>query len=60
MFSDLVNNKIFMFMQHEGLRYMGFMCFDDAKICSEIYTLLKSKVGGSIKEIGNLDLSHTL
>jgi hypothetical protein len=54
--SELIDNKVFMFMQHDGLRYMGFMCFDEAKICSDIYILLKSKVGLSIKEIGNLDL----
>jgi hypothetical protein len=27
MMSDLVNNKVFMFMQYQGLRYMGFMVF---------------------------------
>jgi hypothetical protein len=56
MMSELIDNKVFMFMQHQGLRYMGFMCFDDAKICSEIYIILKSKIGLSIKEIGDLDL----
>ena len=60
MMSELIKDKIFIFMQLDGLRYMGFMGFDDAKICSDIYILLKSKVGVSIKEIGNLDLSHTL
>jgi hypothetical protein len=49
-----------MFIQHEGLRYMGFIGFDDAKICSEMYILLKSKMGISIKEIGNLDLDFSV
>jgi hypothetical protein len=57
MMTKLVDNKVFMFMQCEGLRYLGFMCFDDAKICSEIYIFLKSKIGLSIKEIGDLDVS---
>ncbi len=35
---------------------MDFMAFDDVKICSEIYILLKSKLGVSIKEIADLDL----
>jgi hypothetical protein len=35
---------------------MGFMSFDDEKFCAEIYNLLKSKVGVSIKEIGDIDL----
>ncbi len=58
--SDLNDNKIFMFMQSEGFRYMGFMIFDDVPFCDEIYRLLKSHVGRPIKEIGDLDLSHTL
>jgi hypothetical protein len=58
--SDLIDNKVFMFIQHGGLRYMGFMAFDDPMFCSEIDRLLKSHVGLSIKEIGDLDLSHTL
>ena len=60
MMSNLVNDKVFMFMQHEGLRYMGFMVFDDPPCCYEIYRLLKSNLGLSIKEIGDLDLSYTL
>jgi hypothetical protein len=35
---------------------MGSMGFDDPKICFEIYLLLKSTVGVSIEEIGDLDL----
>jgi hypothetical protein len=54
--SDLINDKVFLFMKHQGLQYRGLMDFDDPKICSEIYLLLKSKVGVSIKEIGDLDL----
>jgi hypothetical protein len=57
MMSNLIDNKVFMFMQCEGLRYMGFLSFDDARVCSDIYSLLKSKLGFSIKEIGDLDLS---
>jgi hypothetical protein len=54
--SALIDDKFFLFMKHQGLRYMGLMTFDDPKICSEIYLLLKSKVGFSIKEIADLDL----
>jgi hypothetical protein len=58
--SELLDNKIFLFIQFQGLRYMGFMGFDDLAFCSQIYTLLKAHIGLSIKEIGDLDLSHTL
>jgi hypothetical protein len=30
MISELIDNKVFVFMQHDGSRYMGFMGFDDA------------------------------
>jgi len=58
--SDLVSNKVFLMIQCEGNRYIGSMAFDDEKFCYEIYALLKSKVGLSIKAIGDIDLSSTL
>jgi hypothetical protein len=60
MMTELIDNKVFMFMQCEGLRYMGFIGFDDITFCSPICTLLKAHIGRSIKEIGDLDLSYTL
>jgi hypothetical protein len=58
--SDLVDNKVFMFMEFQGFRYVGFLGFDDATFSRQIHPLLKSKVGLSIKEIGDFDLSFTL
>ena len=59
--SDRISNtKVFIFMQYDSLRYMGFMSFDDPPFCYEIYRLLKSNLGLSIKEIGDIDLSYTL
>ena len=60
MMSKLIDNKVFIFMRCEGFRYMGFMGFDDLMFCHDMYTLLKSKMGLSIKEIGDLDVSYTL
>jgi len=57
---NLIDNKVFMFMQYQGSRYMGFVAFDDSTFCRQIYGLLKSKAGLSIKEIGDIDLSYTL
>ncbi len=56
----LLDNKIFLFIEHDGSRYMGSMHFDDTQFCCQIYAILQSNVGLSIKEIGDLDLSHTL
>ena len=54
------NNKIFVFVQYQGFRYMGLMQFDDPKFCDEMFALLRNNLGRSIKDIGGLDLSHTL
>ncbi len=56
----MFTNRLFLLIQHEGLRYMGGMAFDDPAFCYELYRLLKSHVGQSIKEIGDIDLSFTL
>jgi hypothetical protein len=58
--TDWFNNKIFLFIRYRGNRYMGLMAFDDPAFCYQIFTLLKSKLGCSIKEIGDLDLSAML
>jgi hypothetical protein len=57
---DLFDNKIFLFIQHEGHRYMGSMHFDDPAFCYQVFELIRSRVGRSIKDIGGLDLFHTL
>jgi hypothetical protein len=36
------------------------MHFDDPKFCDDMYILLQSNVGFSIKEIGDLDIFRTL
>jgi hypothetical protein len=58
--NELIKTKIFLFIDHNGSRYMGMMVFDDPKVCSEIFDLLKTNIGRSIKEIGGMDLSYML
>jgi hypothetical protein len=36
------------------------MHFDDPGFCCAIFTLLNSNIGRSIRDIGDIDLSHTL
>ena len=55
----LIENKIFLFMRYRGFRYMGVVTLDDPMFCRHIFPLLRSKIGLSIKEIGDLDLSFT-
>jgi hypothetical protein len=58
--TEWFKNKIFVFIQYEGFRYMGLMQFDDPNFCYEIFCLLNTKLGLSMKDIGDLDLSFTL
>jgi hypothetical protein len=58
--NELFNYRIFLFVDYQGRRYMGSMAFEDEGFCAEIYGVLKSRVGYSIKQIGDLDLSYTL
>ena len=58
--NDLFPTKVFLIIQHAGFRYMGSMHFDDAAFATAIYHLLRTKSGSSLRDIGNLDLSHLL
>jgi hypothetical protein len=57
---ELVNNRIFLFIQFESFRYMGSLSFDEPVFCRQICSLLNVNVGHSMKEIGDLDVSYTL
>jgi hypothetical protein len=56
----MFTNRLFCWSSMKGLRYIGSMAFNDPAFCYELYHLLKSHVGQSIKEIGDIDLSFTL
>jgi hypothetical protein len=47
---------IFIAIEHQGGRYMGAVGLDSAAFCRQIYSRLKSYIGLSIKEIGDIDL----
>ncbi len=57
--NELIDRKLYVFVDYQGFRYLGLMAFDDPEFCHAIYTLLQSKVGLSIKDIGDIDLSYT-
>jgi hypothetical protein len=58
--NDLIANKIFLAMEHVSERYIAILAFDDAMFAKQLYPLLLENIGRSIKEIGDLDLSHLL
>jgi hypothetical protein len=58
--NDLFDNKIFLFIQYQGVRHMGALHFDDPGFCCAIFALLNSNPRRSIQEIGDIDLTYTL
>ena len=55
---NLIPNKIFLSMQHLAERYTAVLQFDDGVFTKQLYPLLLENIEHSIKEIGDLDLSH--
>ncbi len=54
------SDKCFLLIEHEGEGYIGCLFFEDAIFCSQIISIIKTHIGRTIKEIGDLDLSCTL
>ena len=58
--SEVCVETLFLLITYQNSKFMGALTFDDPVFCSQLYELLKSKIGFSIKEIGDLNLSHLL
>ena len=57
---ELLDTCVFVHMRNDVFRYIGALWLDDRSSAIMIYSFLKSLVGRSIAEIGDLDLSHLL
>ena len=58
---ELLDTSVFLYMRHDAFRYISILYFgEDRASCMMIYDFLKSVVGRSIAEIGDLDISHLL
>ena len=51
------HSKCYLGMELDGRRYAGTLLFKDVTFCWFITRILKNRIGSSIKEIGELDLS---
>jgi hypothetical protein len=60
MIHDQIPTKCFLIVEHEAERYTGCLLFDDASFCRQMQTILEAYLGRPIKDIGDLDLNHTL
>ena len=54
--SEDTDSILFIAIEYQGRRYMGAIGFDSPALCWQIYILLQSHIGLSIKEIGDIDL----
>jgi hypothetical protein len=50
----------FLVITHDGGGYIGSLLFDEGSFCQQIGKILETCIGRTIKEIGDLDLSHLL
>jgi hypothetical protein len=58
--NERLASRCYLVMDHEGETYVGTLLFDDHAFCEQVTNLLRLYVNRSIKDIGDLDLSHTL
>jgi len=59
-YQDAFPRRLFMRMEHEGVRYIGALIVDDARLCEQLYEYLQKHLGRTIKEIGDLDIDFLL
>ena len=58
--NEAAPDSLFLRMENRTGRYMGCLAFNDHVFCRQLSIFLQDHIGKSIKEIGDLDLSHTL
>jgi hypothetical protein len=57
---DRNSNKCFLVIDHQSSLYTGCLIYQDRSFCNQIAHVMRTRIGRSIKEIGNIDLSYTL
>lgn len=58
--NDDLPSAIFLLMEFEQQRYMGFLTCGDPGFCDLLDRLLQDHIGRPVKEIGDLDVTFTL
>jgi len=56
----ITSNKLFLVIEYQSETYVGCLMFRDHSFCTQISHLLRDHIGRSIKDIGELDVSHLL
>ena len=50
----------FLIMEHQGAEYLGILKFGDSSFCRAVHGVLERHCSRPIREVGDIDLSHTL
>jgi len=58
--ADGMSNKCFLVIDYQSTLYTGCLICQDRSFCKQIVQVLRTQIDRPIKEIGDLDLSHTL
>ena len=53
-------NRCYLIIYDQGSTYMGCLLINDLRFCAQLTELLQNHCGHSIRDIGGLDLTHTL
>ena len=54
------STKCFLIIEHDGEQYVGTLLISDAAANAFFYRFLQGQTGRTIKDIGELEVSHTL
>jgi hypothetical protein len=55
--SNRLSNKCYLVMEHDNIQYVGCLIFNDATFCYQVANTLRTHLGRSIKELGDVDLA---
>jgi hypothetical protein len=55
-----ISNRCYLVINYGGESYVGTLIFDNQTFCKQVIELLQTNLHRTIREIGDLDLSHTL
>ena len=53
-------DRLYLIMENDGAEYLGILLVEDYAFCQQLFTLLVQHCGRSIRDIGDIDLTHML
>ena len=57
--NPLMSSKCFLVVDHGGETYVGTLIFENRAFCKQVADILQGHLKRSVRDIGDLDLSHT-